>query len=136
MYHKELVEVARRVCAVVNSFEGQIKGRSLCGISHGGDPQYNIDQHAEQTAREAIKDLMPNVAIYTEDGAMVQSQGEIVAIVDPIDGTRSAAAGLEMATVSIALAKNQKDATLADIRAGLVMEIKTGAYVFVRKIDL
>ncbi len=48
-------------------------------------------------------------------------------MVDPIDGTRPALAGLESACVAVALAPlGDGDPTMADVSAGCVVEIKSG----------
>jgi myo-inositol-1(or 4)-monophosphatase len=50
-----------------------------------------------------------------------------VLIVDPIDGTRPALAGFEAACVSVAAAPLEGEPTLADVTAGCIVEIKSGA---------
>jgi myo-inositol-1(or 4)-monophosphatase len=51
-----------------------------------------------------------------------------VLVVDPIDGTRPALAGLESCCVSVAAAAlGNGDPTMSDVRAGCIVEIKTGA---------
>ena len=47
-------------------------------------------------------------------------------VVDPIDGTRPAAAGLESACVSVAVVPPSEDARLGDVSFGVVHELKTG----------
>ncbi len=47
-------------------------------------------------------------------------------VVDPIDGTRPAAAGLESCCVSVAVVPPREDATLGDVTFGVVHEIKSG----------
>ena len=48
-----------------------------------------------------------------------------ILVVDPIDGTRPAAAGLESCCVSVAVVPPSRDATLGDVEFGVVHEIKT-----------
>jgi myo-inositol-1(or 4)-monophosphatase len=48
-------------------------------------------------------------------------------IVDPIDGTRPAMAGLESCCVSIAAAPLRDDVTMGDVQIGCIVEIKSGA---------
>jgi len=47
-------------------------------------------------------------------------------VVDPVDGTRPAAAGLESCAVSIGVTPPREDATLGDVTDGVVHELKTG----------
>jgi myo-inositol-1(or 4)-monophosphatase len=49
-----------------------------------------------------------------------------VLIVDPVDGTRPALAGLESCCVSVAAAPYGEDVTMADVRVGCVAEIPSG----------
>jgi myo-inositol-1(or 4)-monophosphatase len=54
---------------------------------------------------------------------------EFVLIVDPIDGTRPALAGLEAACTSVALAPlGEGEPTMGDVVAGCVVEIKSGEW--------
>ena len=55
-------------------------------------------------------------------------------VVDPIDGTRPAMAGLESACVAVALAPlGDGDPTMADVEVGCVVEIKTGDWYLARR---
>jgi myo-inositol-1(or 4)-monophosphatase len=49
-----------------------------------------------------------------------------VLVVDPIDGTRPAMAGFEMACVSVAAAPLDDEPRMRDVAAGCVLEIKSG----------
>jgi myo-inositol-1(or 4)-monophosphatase len=56
------------------------------------------------------------------------AEKDIVLVVDPIDGTRPAMAGLESCCVSVAAADlGDGQPTMGDVRAGCVIEIKSGA---------
>src|SRR5581483_8519117 len=55
------------------------------------------------------------------------ADAEAVLVVDPIDGTRPAMAGLESACVAVALAPlDDPEPTMADVTIGCVVEIKAG----------
>ena len=68
------------------------------------------------------------MAFYSEDRGLVAPADAVdVLVVDPIDGTRPAMAGLESACVAVALAPlGDGEPTMADLRAGCVVEIKSG----------
>ena len=68
------------------------------------------------------------MAFYSEDrGLVAHADATHVLVVDPIDGTRPAMAGLESACVAVALAPlGDGDPTMADLELGCVMEIKSG----------
>lgn len=52
-------------------------------------------------------------------------------IIDPIDGTRALAAGLEMATIAIAFAPlKDHEPLINDISQAFIMELKTGAWIY------
>jgi myo-inositol-1(or 4)-monophosphatase len=108
--------------------------RSVHGESPGGDAQFDIDEIAEQVVRDHLRERGgPPLAVYTEDAGLwtTGDDPEYVLVVDPIDGTRPASAGLEMATVSIAAARlGDGDPTLGDVIAAHVLELKTGAGLY------
>jgi myo-inositol-1(or 4)-monophosphatase len=72
-----------------------------------------------------------DVAYYSEDrGYVTFGRPRGILVVDPIDGTRPAAAGLESCCVSIAVVPPSTDATLGDVTFGVVHEIKSGDRFF------
>ena len=109
---------------------GSHAGREHSGASEGGDITFAIDEQAETFMAEFLARRAPEVAFYSEDQGLVQ-QGpdpEWVLVVDPIDGTRPAMAGLESACVSVAAARLGDGApAMGDVEAGCVVEIKSGA---------
>lgn len=78
---------------------------------------------------EYLAERAPDVAFYSEDRGMIRPGGDPrwVLVVDPIDGTRPALAGLESACVSVAAAPLDGEPTMADVEVGCVVEIKSGA---------
>jgi len=68
------------------------------------------------------------MAFYSEDrGLVADDDAAHVLVVDPIDGTRPAMAGLESACVAVALAPlDDPEPTMADLQVGCVVEIKSG----------
>lgn len=68
------------------------------------------------------------MAFYSEDrGLVAPGDADYVLVVDPIDGTRPAMAGLESACVAVALAPlGDGQPTMGDVELGCVVEIKTG----------
>ena len=77
-----------------------------------------------------LAERAPEVSFYSEDRGMVSPAGpaaEWVLIVDPIDGTRPALAGLESSCVSVAAARLDSEPTMSDVKFGCVLELKSGA---------
>lgn len=102
-------------------------------MSVGGDPTFGIDEIAESAAEKVLENA-GDLAWYTEDrGLIVRGRPDRLFVVDPIDGTRPAGAGLEAACVSVAVAAFDEDATLGDVEEGIVLEIKTGSLFRARR---
>jgi len=108
---------------------GAHAGRDHSGEAEGGDVTFRIDEHAEERMEAFLAERAPEVAFYSEDRGMVSpacERAEWVLIVDPIDGTRPALAGFESCCVSVAAAPLESEPTMADVRVGCVMEVKSG----------
>ena len=108
---------------------GAHAARAHAGEAEGGDVTFAIDERAEARMEEFLAERAPEVAFYSEDRGMVAPGGspEWVLLVDPIDGTRPALAGLESCCVSVAAAALEREPTMADVRVGVITEIKSGA---------
>jgi myo-inositol-1(or 4)-monophosphatase len=95
----------------------------------GGDVTFAIDAEAERTLEAFLAERAPDVAFYSEDRGLVQPAGEpasTVLVVDPIDGTRPAMAGLESCCVSVAAAPMRDGVRMGDVSVACVVEIPTG----------
>src|SRR6266498_856450 len=109
---------------------GAHAGRAHSGSAEGGDVTFQIDEHAETRMEAFLAERAPEVSFYSEDRGLVSPAGdsaEWVLIVDPIDGTRPALAGLESCCVSVAAARLDDEPTMADVQVGCVLELKSGA---------
>lgn len=110
---------------------GSHAGRAHGATGHGGDVTFAIDAEAEAHLEDFVARRAPDVAFYSEDRGLVEPSGRAadwVLVVDPIDGTRPAMAGLESACVSVALAPMAGgEPTMGDVVVGCVVEIKSGA---------
>ncbi|MFL6979067.1 inositol monophosphatase family protein [Bacillus inaquosorum] len=127
-----IIELGTFVYEEVKGQKGTLKNRLVNGYSPGGDAQFNIDAAAENAVMEYVNSKEESVAFYTEDGGLkvFGDNPQYILIVDPIDGTRPAAAGLEMSCISIALAAYKPDAKIKDIEFAFLLELKTGAYMY------
>ncbi len=103
-------------------------GRGASEGEAGGDVTFAIDEGAEAYMEGFLAERAPGVAFYSEDRGMVTPSGdpEWVLVVDPIDGTRPALAGLESSCVSVAAARLEGEPTMADVEVGCMVEIKSG----------
>jgi myo-inositol-1(or 4)-monophosphatase len=98
-------------------------------LAAGGDVTFAIDAHAEELLRSFLAEHAPDVAFYSEDAGLVMPSGRKpswVLVVDPVDGTRPALAGLESCCVSVAAAPYGEDVTMGDVTIGCVVEIPSG----------
>jgi myo-inositol-1(or 4)-monophosphatase len=95
----------------------------------GGDVTFAIDAEAERFLESFLAERAPDVAFYSEDRGLVTPAGgraTEVLVVDPIDGTRPAMAGLESCCVSIAAAPLRDDVRMGEVTVGCVVEIPAG----------
>ncbi len=106
---------------------GTHAARGHAGVAVGGDVTFSIDEQAEAVLVDHMRRHLPDWAFYSEDGGLQgAADPELILIVDPIDGTRPAAAGFEMACVSIAAVPPGSAPTMGDVVAGVIQEIKNG----------
>lgn len=122
-----LIELTARLREVVLPALGAHAARDHAGVAVGGDVTFGIDELAEDLLVRHMASHLPTWAFYSEDGGLQgASDPELILIVDPIDGTRPAAAGFEMACVSVAAVPPLLEPTMGDVVAGVVQEIKSG----------
>lgn len=113
----------------------QAGSRLVRGNSPGGDAQFGLDDVAEAAVWKYIADRDLPVALYSEDRGLRQhgSAPRHLLVVDPIDGTRPAVAGLGLSTVSVAVAPLTKRPRIADVTHALLMELDTGAVLYTER---
>jgi myo-inositol-1(or 4)-monophosphatase len=120
------VAAAEAVRAAVTPHLGAFGSRRVVGRAPGGDATMAIDEVAEQAVGEILGEA-GNLAWYTEDRGLHRvGRPRALLVIDPVDGTRPAAAGLEAACVSIAVVPPDPDATLGEVRFGVVLELRSG----------
>jgi myo-inositol-1(or 4)-monophosphatase len=109
---------------------GDHAGRAHSGAGEGGDITFAIDERAEAFMESFVAERAPDVAFYSEDRGLVAppTGADWVLVVDPIDGTRPAMAGLEAACVSVAAVRlePERQTRMGDVATGCVVEIKSG----------
>jgi myo-inositol-1(or 4)-monophosphatase len=111
---------------------GSHAGRAVAGEGAGGDVTFAVDAAAEELLAPFVAERAPRMAFYSEDrGLVAPGDATHVLVVDPIDGTRPAMAGLESACVAVALAPlDDGEPTMANLELGCVVEIKAGDWYF------
>ena len=125
--HTLVLDLGLRLREVVLPELGSHAGRAEAGEGAGGDVTFAVDEIAEQALVEFVAERAPRIAFYSEDrGLVAAGDATDVLVVDPIDGTRPAMAGLESACVAVALAPlGDGEPTMADVEVGCVVEIKS-----------
>ncbi|MHB8922645.1 MAG: inositol monophosphatase family protein [Thermoleophilia bacterium] len=138
----DIQDLALDLCSslrrIVLPYLGQAAARTHAGTAVGGDVTFGIDEEAEEFLVRYLADSGADVAIYSEDKGLIEfgasgSRPEYVFIIDPVDGTRPAAAGLEGAMVSIAVARYSENPVMGDVIYGVLQEIKSGALFTARR---
>jgi myo-inositol-1(or 4)-monophosphatase len=132
-----VLELAQRLRERVLPELGSHAGRRQEGGGAGGDVTFAVDAIAEAELQEFVSERAPRMAFYSEDrGLVAPPDATHVLVVDPIDGTRPAMAGLESACVAVALAPlGDGEPTMADVEVGCVVEIKSGDWFVAVKGD-
>ncbi|MBE0428597.1 MAG: hypothetical protein IBX61_01840 [Thermoleophilia bacterium] len=124
---KLAVDLSAAIRELVLPQLGKSAARAHAGTAVGGDVTFGIDEEAEALLVSYLQDSGLDVAMYSEDKGLIEcGEPEYVLIVDPVDGTRPAAAGLECAMVSIAVARYTETPTMGDVVFGCLREIKNG----------
>jgi len=115
--------IKEAVCQSIHDRRVRVPRRT----AHSGDTSFQIDLLAEKALDEFLKAENVPLALFTEDRGLVRyGRGEPrgLLVVDPIDGTRPALAGLESACVSVSLADYGDRPRMGDVRIGCLMELR------------
>ncbi len=127
------IDTVARIRAAVAPELGDPGARRDVGTAPGGDVTMAIDERAEQVLAQACTE-MGDIGFYSEDAGYVElGRPRAILVVDPVDGTRPAAAGFEAGCVSVAVVPPSRDAALGDVQLGVVQEIKSGARFVARR---
>jgi myo-inositol-1(or 4)-monophosphatase len=120
------LHLAGRIRSATAPHLGTTGARSDVGRAPGGDTTMAIDEIAEEVVEQVLADA-GNIGYYSEDrGLQTFGAPRAFFVIDPVDGTRPAAAGLESCCVSIAVVPPDERATLGEVSFGVVLELKTG----------
>jgi len=120
------LEVAAAVRDAVAPLLGTTAARARVGRAPGGDATLHIDEVAELVVEECLSGA-GDIGFYSEDrGLVTYGHPRAFLVIDPVDGTRPAAAGLESCVVSIGVVPPSEDARLGDVGFGVVHELKSG----------
>jgi len=99
------------------------KARGECiGMGADGTSTSQIDKIAENTVLDYIQRNKIPLNVLSEEIGFVDNGGEETLVLDPIDGTSNAVAGIPLYTISMAIGKK----SLADIHTAYLRNLATG----------
>jgi len=120
-----LIDLSKKLYQTVNPFLGLSESGKRVGVGFGGDPTRFIDQLAERTIIEYLKEKGISCVFVGEEGG-VQEIGrnpEEYLIVDAVDGTTNAVRGINFASASLAVAPKDR---LSGVEAAAVINLFNG----------
>lgn len=124
--HTPHLELALAIAEAVRDALGSAPAdpclRKIVDDREQGDVTFQVDATAEEAIARVLRDRAPSVAVYTE-GLGLRNVGasapEAFLMIDPVDGSRAAAIGLNTAMVSVAVAGEPSRPTFGSIVAGV-----------------
>lgn len=125
----DLAAIADAVQDAVSKIpSSEARGKKVC---MGADGTYSsaVDKVAENAALMYIERNKLDLDIISEEIGYVDNGGSEVLVMDPIDGTSNAIAGLPYYTVSLAVGKD----SLSNIRLGYLRNLATGDSIWAEK---
>lgn len=97
---------------------------SKVGMGAGGNPTSRADAALEAAILEAAADL--GVSVLSEEAGYVDNGSPLLAVVDPLDGSRNAGRGIPLHCTSVAIGRTTRKGTMAKLDAGVVQNLVTG----------
>lgn len=104
------------------------RGKKVC-MGADGTCSSQVDKVAENAALMYIELHKLPLNVLSEEIGYIDNGGEEVLVMDPIDGTSNAIAGLPYYTVSLAVGKSR----LSDIRLGYLRNLATGDVMYAER---
>jgi myo-inositol-1(or 4)-monophosphatase len=133
---ERLLNLAEQVTAALLPHFQQ-PGRKVVSRNTGGDPHFAIDEVAERVVVDVLRTWDISVAYFSEDRGLVQvsPHPQHLLIIDPIDGTRPALAGLESCCFCVAVVPYSQRPLFSEISHAIVYELRTGEYFYAARDD-
>lgn len=73
------------------------------GYGADGSSTARVDKVAEAAALEYLADAIPGVTLVSEEAGLLRGTGDLMAVVDPVDGTKNALRGIPYWAFSVAV---------------------------------
>lgn len=128
-----IVRAASAIKEAITPALREIRWRKPQRTAHSGDTSFKLDVLAEDALADFLRSQASPVALFTEDRGLIgygKGKPQCLLVVDPIDGTRPALAGLECSCISIAMSHYVPRPRMKDVFMGCLMEIR-GPRIFV-----
>ncbi|MHB1262193.1 MAG: inositol monophosphatase family protein [Thermoplasmatota archaeon] len=101
------------------------------GVGSGGDRTSRADAALEQAILAAAADL--GVSVLSEEAGYIDNGSDLLAVVDPLDGSRNAGRGIPLHCTSIAIGRTTTKGRLGDLEVGVVQNLVTGDFYTAKK---
>lgn len=132
------IEAARSAGQLIREAFGQAV--SIQTKTNARDLVTEIDTRSQQTIISILKRDFPNVPILAEEGERGSHDGEMLWLVDPLDGTTNFTRGIELFTVAICLSLGRVPVAAAVYHPILdqlyTAEIGQGAYLNAKRLSV
>jgi myo-inositol-1(or 4)-monophosphatase len=115
-------EAVEDVRGVLVELPTRVEREPVVGDGEGGDETTAIDAAAERVILQRLR-AVDGAAIISEEAGILESDGPMRIVVDPIDGSLNAKRGIPFFSVSIAVAEGD---TMDDVFFGYVYDFGTG----------
>ncbi|HLF16267.1 MAG TPA: inositol monophosphatase family protein, partial [Candidatus Thermoplasmatota archaeon] len=94
------------------------------GVGAGGNPTSKADDALEKAILRKAKGF--GLTVLSEEAGLVGQGSDLIAVVDPLDGSRNAGRGIPFHCTSVAVGKAGPKASLGGLQAGVVRNLVTG----------
>lgn len=122
---EDLSAIADAVQAAVDSIPGsEERGKKVC-MGADGTCSSLVDKVAENAALLYVQSHALPLDVLSEEIGYVDNGGEEVLVMDPVDGTSNAIAGIPMYAVSLAVGRS----SLSDVRLAYLRNLATGDWM-------
>lgn len=127
-------EISKKVEKSIENARDDPNLTCVTKIGADGTPTHKIDEYAEDTAINVIKNSNKSLILISEEIGTIkigEDEAKTVLIMDPLDGTSNAMKNIPCYGISIAIAKiengkNISELTLGDIEIGFIKNFPTG----------
>ena len=116
-----LEEIAEAVHLAVRDREGEDLSTEM-GMGADGTPTQKIDRIAEEAILETLNEHGNPLNVLSEEADFIDNGAEQTLVIDPIDGTYNALAGIPFYSVSLAVGRE----VMSDIEFGLIRDLANG----------